>query len=113
MFEEKLLERLPKEPTVKQVRLALKFGKEFAQIEKMRVETTDDEQAMAYYLEVIDTTVDFIKVILGLKAKESTMLEDWTMERLINLAFTLFYKLVNPNSGAETERVEAEASEKK
>lgn len=111
MIEEKLLERLPKEPTVKQVRLALKFGKEFAQIEKMRMETTDDEQSLTYYLEVIDTTVDFIKYILGLKTKESVALEDWTMERLIHLAFILFYQLVNPTGGTET--VNPEASEKK
>ncbi|SFL49258.1 phage tail tube assembly chaperone [Lactococcus garvieae] len=102
MIEEQLIERLPKEPTVKQVRLALKFGKDFAQMEKMRTNTTDDVQSMDCYLEVIDSTVEFIKVILKLKPKETSELEEWTMERLIGLAFTLFYKLVNP-TGVQTE----------
>lgn len=111
MIEEQLIERLPKEPTVKQVRLALKFGKEYAQMEKIRTHTTDEVQSMDTYLEFIDSMVDFIKTILKLKPKETSELEAWTMERLFGLAFTLFYKLVNP-TGVETDP-SLEGTEKK
>ncbi|MCV2498210.1 phage tail tube assembly chaperone [Melissococcus plutonius] len=108
MLEEELLNRMPNEPTVKQVRVALKFGKEFSHLEKAQAETEDYAQAMDYFTELVDATCEFLKVILKLKPKEVTELEDWSYQRMQNLAFKLFRKLINP-----TEEAEESGTEKK
>ncbi|KAJ80420.1 Phage tail assembly chaperone protein, TAC [Enterococcus faecalis] len=96
MLEENLLERMPQEPTVKQVRLALKFGKEFNQLEKMSKETEAELQSLEYFEDLLNVSLDFLKVILRLKPKEVKELEEWPMARMTSFAFTLFYKLINP-----------------
>lgn len=111
MNEDLLLERLPKEPTVKHVRLALKFGKEFNQLDKMSRETEDQTQALDYFDDLLSTSVDFLRTILGLKPKESKELEDWPMTKLTEFAFTVFYELINPN-GDSLENAEEGPSKK-
>lgn len=98
MLEEDLLKRVPQEPTVKQVRLALKFGGEFNRLEKMQTETEDYGQAITYFAELVDTAIDFVKTILKLKPKEINELEDWTYQRTQDFAFDLFGRLVNPTN---------------
>lgn len=96
MLEENLLDRMPQEPTVKQVRLALKFGKEFNRLDKMSRETEDQTQALEFFNNLLDVSLDFLKVILSLKPKEVKELEEWPMARMTSFAFILFYKLINP-----------------
>ncbi|WP_048597268.1 hypothetical protein [Melissococcus plutonius] len=99
MLEEDLLKRVPQEPTVKQVRLALKFGGEFNRLEKMQTETGDYGQAIAYFAELVDTAIDFVKTILKLKPKEIIELEDCYVFTRRN-AFRTKYKMVGSRTRA-------------